>query len=209
MAPGVGNKTQTKAYVWDGEQGNYIKSQISSGVLSAKPKRDEFKRCYEAATDGILNFRSFARSWNNTKGNLGIVEDPNHGARETKARAKSKARATPSGGKMQTYATSDSTTKTSTATKTRSGSTQVVSPTGMLTATPKKALVWETLHSFWVDKDKNDRLHLFVVLPSGCRPKDVQVMVTIRAGRKPLYTHGLSVCSVPNVFLRAKTKALV
>jgi hypothetical protein len=168
-------KGETKKFTWNGEQGNYIKEQMKAGVLPKNPSKDEYKGIYESAPEGVLNFQKFLRSWENASRNM--EKDKNiadsTGGRKKAATAKAKASdQTPVSSKKQTEANS--------ANKIRSGSKSAakLSAFGMLDGTPAKNLLWETLHSYWVDKDKHRRLQFFIVLPSGCRPKDIQVSVS-------------------------------
>jgi hypothetical protein len=169
-------------FIWDGAQGEYIKAQVNAGALKSNPSKMEYKAIYESSPEGILDFQPFYSSWGNVERNLARDATVHNttGGRARKALANPKAKAS------DIFASPDKapTLKKSTGKKTRSSAVKAGAvPGGMLTASPASKLVWETLHSYWVDKDKNSRLHFFVVLPSGCRPKDIVVSGISGGGR--------------------------
>jgi len=147
---------------------------MKAGSLDTNPTKAQFKGIYDSSPDGILNFQTMSRCWENVERNLkreGVIS----GSTGARARNASKAKA---------KASDKALTPTSNKKKGPPGTmpqsvtrseTKAVRPTGMLTASPTNHLVWETLYSYWTDKDKNSRLQLLIVLPSGCRPKDIQV----------------------------------
>jgi hypothetical protein len=182
MAP---NK-KTKGYKWEGEIQTWVLKCIDGMGLAAGtiPTREQFyEQIYDPAPDAlwpdIATYPKY-RIWGNVQNNLKKFKKSGDGWGARKAKAKARSHPSPANKKTQergakmhpAMAPSSKAAKTP---KTPSAAT--ASTTTALAATPKKNLIWETVHSYWKDKDNNDRLQFFVVLPSGCRPEDMMVAV--------------------------------
>lgn len=163
-----------KSFNWDGEQGNYIRQCIKNGEMSVNCTKDEYKVIFSAAPKGVLDFQICSASWLNVGRRLKSMREIKDSTGARKSNAKAKAKASDQGPK----------------TPSRKIPTPAPGLRSLVKKQPKKGklaargqLVWETLHSYWNDKANNFRLQFFIVIPSGCRPKDIRVDVA-KSGMK-------------------------
>jgi hypothetical protein len=163
-----------KSFNWDGEQGDYIRQCITKGGMSVDCTKQDYKAIFAAAPKGVLDFQICSASWLNVSRRLETMKEIKNstGARKSKAKAKASDPATP--------ASKTPVSKPTPATGLRSS---IKKPTKKGKLAARGQLVWETLHSYWTDKANNSRLQFFIVIPSGCRPKDIRVDVA-KSGMK-------------------------
>jgi hypothetical protein len=178
-------KNQGTSFKWEGAQGTYIKQKIAEGKLSpglwstakdvpGKPNKDKaaYKIIYEASDKETLRFQQFFRSFENAARNHNkeVATIASTGARRAANASTPAVRSTKAAAATTPRTPDQSTTKKATPV-----------PNGLLRASGD--LTWDTVHSYWRDKNKNECLSVWVRLPSGCRPEDIQVSIDNGGGR--------------------------
>lgn len=156
-------------FEWNGPQGEYIKKLVKDRKLSSSCSKEDYRKIYTVSEGDTLKFQNFTRSWENAERNLKKLGDIKGSTGTRKAKASDGATKTPN---RESKAPKLPQTPPGARSTVKRGGT---SSKGTLFATGD--LTWETLWSYWTDKYNNSRLTMFVVLPSGCRPKDITVGV--------------------------------
>ena len=165
------SKKNTK-FSWHGPQGDFVKQQVKAMGWELPITKDQYEQIYNLKDAApVLQFQALRRSWVNVQNNQ---KDHDKVKNSTGAR---KRNATTPGRKAK--ASDTSTTPGTSAPKSAPSKSAPSSSSlsGLLPVSPAKNLVWETLWSYWKDKEGNNRVQLFVVAPSGCRPKDLQISI--------------------------------
>lgn len=177
-------KGSTRRFNWDdGQEGKYLHELIAKGILKYSCTRDQYRAMYDGAPSGVLDFQTFSQSWANVKRNLDLENAANQtigGRKEAMAASAGMTSPAPTAG----AASASKSALRSTSKKQQKGRLPIASSTG---------LAWETLHSYWTDKEKHRRLHFFVVVPSGTRPCDIQLSVA-KNGMRVDTTHTWPEC---------------
>ena len=162
----MGNSGQK--FEWNGPQGEYIKKLVKDRKLSSSCSKEDYRKVYTVSEGDTLNFQNFTRSWENAERNLKKLGDIKGSTGTRKAKASDGATKTPNREPKAKLP------------RTPPGARSTIKGGGTLskgTLISSGNLTWETLWSYWTDKYNNSRLTMFVVLPSGCRPKDLSVGV--------------------------------
>ena len=174
-------KKSTKAFNWKGEQGEYIRKQISEGKMPPKPSREQYKAVYEVSEGEVLKFQNFSSSWKNAQRNLKAAEDVALSTGARRGEAEHVGFMSPGGGLMGQAGRATAFFGSPTP---GGASVSMKTPRSAKTGGTKKGkmhasgdLYWPTMNSYWHDKDKNLRLCFFVLLPSGTRAEDMSVSI--------------------------------